>query len=177
MAVVVAATSRRFDEMPGIEDEVASTDRVLTVALLGALVVQLVLGTILRHTNELLMLHMTMAALVTALVLACGVRAWGLRGNLRPFRRSGIAVLHVVVLQIALGVVALIFWKRATGETTVPNAVLVRSAVLTTAHQVNGALLLASAAVLAAWTWRLVLPANSRDASAEKNPAQGPGLN
>ena len=157
MAVVVVVTSRAFDEMPRIENESSSTDRVLTGALVGSLLIQLIFGTVLRHLNELLMLHMTMAALVTVLVLACGVRAWGLHGKVRPLRRSGMAVLAIVVLQIALGVTALVFWRREPGVTTA------RSAVLTTAHQVNGALLLASAAVLAVWTWRVLAPVKSPD--------------
>ncbi len=150
MALLATVTSRGFRDMATKESEGASIDRTMTAGLVGSLVLQLILGTIVRHTDYLLLLHITIAALVTLLVLACGVRAWGLHGELKPLRRSGIAVLMIMLLQITLGVLAVVFWTGATGETTEG------SALLTTAHQVNGAMLLACSTVLCVWTWQLL---------------------
>jgi cytochrome c oxidase assembly protein subunit 15 len=152
MATLIAVTSRRFLTLSRHETRVVSTDRTLTAALVVSLLGQLVLGTIVRHTSNLVLLHITMAALVTSLTLACGFRAWGLYGNIRPFRTLGLALLAVVALQLALGILALIFWNGSTGTITTT------SVLLTTAHQINGALLLALAAALTAWTWHILTP-------------------
>jgi cytochrome c oxidase assembly protein subunit 15 len=148
MATLVAVTSRNFQTLPRLHAKAASTDRLFTLALVAALLLQLVLGTILRHTSDLLLLHITMAAFVTVLTLACGFRSWGLYGSIRPLRTTGLALLAVVCLQIALGILALTFWNGSGG------AITTTSVLLTTAHQVNGALFLATAAALTAWTWK-----------------------
>jgi cytochrome c oxidase assembly protein subunit 15 len=148
MATLVVVTARRFHTLPRANAPAATTDRTLTASLLLTLLIQLVLGTILRHTSELLILHITMAAFVTFLTLACGFRSWGLYNTIRPLRNTGLALLLIVCLQITLGILALIFWNGADGLITTT------SVLLTTAHQVNGALLLATAAALTAWTWK-----------------------
>jgi cytochrome c oxidase assembly protein subunit 15 len=150
MAVFAAATSGGFRTMEKKISDVAGTDRFLTLAFIGALVVQLILGAVLRHRDELVLLHISMAVIVTALAVMCGFRAWGLHGTMRPLHRMGLMVLCVVVLQLVLGVLALSLW---TGNA---KAAPLASALFTTLHQMNGAVLLASAAVLAAWTWRLL---------------------
>ena len=148
MGVMAAVTGRGFYTMERVETGGASSDRALTVGLVGAMGGQLILGATLRHRNEGVLVHITMAVMVTVLVMTCGFRAWGLHGGIRPLHRLGVAVLLVVFLQLVLGVMALVFWTGNAKDAPL------RSAIFTTLHQMNGADLLAVCAVLAVWTWR-----------------------
>ncbi|MGN6371002.1 MAG: COX15/CtaA family protein [Phycisphaerae bacterium] len=154
MAVLAAATGRSFYTTEPRRVAGASSDRGLTALLVAAMAVQLTLGALVRHENGggYVMIHITMAVMVSVLILACGFRSWGLHGDVRPLRRWGIGIMWVVLLQLILGVLALTLWAG-----NVKNAPI-QSAVSTTLHQMNGALLLATSAVLAMWTWRLLKP-------------------
>jgi len=133
----------------------AQTDRVFAGALVFALVVQLVLGAVQRHTDQGLMIHITMAALVVGLGLSAGVRAWGLYGDVPVLSRLGTWLLSVLGVQVLLGIGALIaVTARAAGSPDRPWQVAV-----TTAHQTTGALLLATTVLLLVWLVRLVRPA------------------
>jgi cytochrome c oxidase assembly protein subunit 15 len=155
MACFAALTSRAYLATPPTTTPAASTDRTFTLALTLSLILQLFLGALLRHKDALVMMHITMAVLVTFLVLACGFRAWGMSAHIRPIKNTGLLLMALVALQITLGILALIF--RATPDTLPTTA----SALITTAHQANGALLLATAATLTTWTWRLLKPTNT----------------
>ncbi len=153
MAVQVAINMPGFRTRRGEIFAGAAMDRGVTLLLTCLLVLQLMLGAMLRHEDKMLFEHITMAALVLFAVLTAGARAWGLHANRRPIYRAGIGILIVVLLQITLGVLALVF--RSGPDNTPTTA----GALLTTAHQANGALLLALSAVLTLWTWRLLKPA------------------
>jgi hypothetical protein len=74
-----AATSRHWRSAPAPERVSAvAGDRTLQATLVGALVVQLVLGAIQRHLAQGLIIHITLAAFVTIMAIAVGARAWGL---------------------------------------------------------------------------------------------------
>jgi cytochrome c oxidase assembly protein subunit 15 len=169
MAVLAASTSRMFYTLPVTETPAASSDRALTVALLGCLIVQLILGATLRHEGSGVMLHISMATIVSVMVLACGFRAWGLHGHLRPLYRTSVAMMAIVGVQLTLGVLALVFWTGNAKDAPT------HSAIITTLHQMNGALLLATGAVLAAWTWRLLKPvaANSVELAGGREHVSG----
>ena len=152
MMVLVAETSERFFVLQAVETAGASSDRLMTAGLVGAMVVQLILGATVRHRNEGVLVHITMAVMVTVLVLACGFRAWGVHGGIRPLHKLGVGILVIVFVQLVLGVLALVLW---TGNA---RTALLTSAVFTTLHQMNGALLLAACAALAVWTWRMLKP-------------------
>jgi len=161
MAVMAAVTSRNFHTLHPRTTPAASSDRSLTLLLLFAMIIQLTLGATVRHENQgsVVLIHITMAVFVSVLVLACGFRAWGLHGNLRPLRRLGLAIMAVVLLQLILGVAALVLWKGNAKDAPI------ESALVTTLHQMNGALLLATTALLTTWTWRLLLPTPSSSSS------------
>ena len=80
----------------------------------------------------------------------CGLRAVAIFSRIGPMRRAGIGLMIVVAIQLILGVIALVFRKPIT-QTQVDFG----TALVTTLHQSNGALLLAVATGLAAWTLRL----------------------
>jgi len=152
MVLLAVVSTRRFDELPQKTAATARHDRTLTAVFLLALLAQIMLGALVRHINAMVLVHVSMAAIVALLALTAGFRAVTLQAE-KPLRRAGLAVLILVGVQLLLGIIALAL-RPAPGDQ--PTAL---AALLTTAHQANGALLLAATATLTLWTWRLMLPA------------------
>ncbi len=137
---------------PGAAFRSASTDRTLSVVLAGALVFQLTLGATLRQRGVNLLTHISMAVAVLVLALAAGLRAWGLAGRPPLLVRLGKALMVVVVLQVLLGIGALI----AVGSSPGPASAGPLRAALATPHQTLGAVLLGLAVAFSLWTHRLL---------------------
>jgi cytochrome c oxidase assembly protein subunit 15 len=149
-----------------------TTDRVLGLALVIVLIVQLVLGALARHFTWALDImryglnvdparlaaigrwalntHTAVAVFVVLLGIGVGVRAWGLYVRVPILSRLGATLLVLLAVQVALGVAAFIV---AGGDSPQhrPKALAV---AITTAHQVTGAALLACAVALALWVHR-----------------------
>jgi len=134
-----------------------STDRTLSAWLVALLIVQLVLGAILRHIAGGLHMHITLAVVVVLLTVACGSRAWGLHADRPVLPRIGRWMLALVGVQVVLGIAAL----AVTGITAVAKAPGTADVVITGLHQLVGAVLLASAVMLLVWNHRLLSPADS----------------
>lgn len=155
VSLAVLVTSSWESGKPPRPSPRAGTERYLSIGLVAVLVVQLVLGAVLRHTQTGLLVHISMAALVLGVVLAAGVRAWGLHGLEEPvLRRFGLALLILGGLQLILGVAALAVVVSQGEETAISGT----RALVRTAHQVNGALLLGTGMALALWVRRLLTP-------------------
>ena len=132
---------------------------------------QLIIGAIYRHltsdleyepsrTTPLLMGHIAMAALVALLAVVNGIRGW--MDDQPIMRRLGLAMLVIVTLQLALGVVATVLVVQVHPDGIIPRS----EVVFTSMHQANGALLLCTAVLMAAWTHRLTTAPASRLQSA-----------
>lgn len=143
----------------------AETDRVLTALLVGVLLLQTLLGTLVRQVDMLFFTHIAFGAMVAVVCVGVGVRAWGIHPNLAVLRRGGIALMLLVFLQINLGIVSVIFRTPPVGKS--PTAEMLATsdsdllmaplpALITTVHQSTAAILLGLAVLLAVWTWRLV---------------------
>ena len=157
MIVALQATLARtwIETAPPKASLSASTDRVLTVVLIGLVLLQLTLGALVRHdVRTALQIHIAGAAVVLMFSLMVGVRAWGLHEGLPVLPKLGTALLVMVGIQLLLGVAALVVTQSAAPEKKL-NGLEVAIATL---HQVGGALLLATAVALAAWTRRLLTP-------------------
>lgn len=155
----------------GDASSVKSNARLRTLAhvLLGALVIQLAFGAATRHFPPPARgWHSTISHVVFALVvttLAVIVGAWGKRlrdqaaPGTRVLSRLAPALIHAVGLQLVLGTLALwavlVYGKTPLAPETTTKPLVV---VLTTLHQLNGALLIALAAVVLVWA-RRVIPA------------------
>jgi heme A synthase len=110
------------------------------------------LGALVRQrVDSLVLVHITLAAFVALLALTCAFRAIALHGGQVPLKRTGIAIIMFLGVQLMLGVVALAL-RPSTPQAVKTTA----SALWTTAHQANGALLLALCAVLYLWCRRLL---------------------
>lgn len=139
-----------------------ATQRKIKMALplVAVLLVQLSLGAIARHlsTDETplhmaAMIHMTLAIFVGVKAIVVGVQA-RTSAECHPWIQTlGAVIVGTVVLQILLGVAAMV-GVLLEGEK--PTAM---SALAATAHQANGALLLGAAGALWIWSKRpLLLP-------------------
>jgi cytochrome c oxidase assembly protein subunit 15 len=168
-ALVVLAVSSSSawlsDQRPTAKPS-AGTDHTMGVVLVVAICIQIAVGSLFRHLQPepgvqrslllgLLHGHSFFGALLVLVVaLFCGLRGWGLYGALPPVRRAGLGLLYVVILQVALGIAAFIVVPQ--GPRDAEAAIPVVEVVLTTLHQANGAVLLATALALVAWQRRLL---------------------
>jgi heme a synthase len=166
--LVVAAVllSRRWESRDGCSNRPgASTDRLFTVLLAVLVLVQTLLGVLLRQLNVLLLVHITVATLVVLVGMGAAMRAWGLNPTLAALRRGGVLLMWLILLQIVLGIVSVVFRTPSVDKSPsdvqlqarhgeLPNATL--PALVTTCHQTNAAAMLGVAVVLALWTWRFV---------------------
>jgi predicted RND superfamily exporter protein len=109
---------------------------------------------------------------VLILAVITGAHATSRAGSIRPMRFFGKALIHGVGLQFALGIAALVVVLIRT-DASIP----VYEVAITSAHQAIGALILASASMLAAWSLRLVAaPASAAETAVTPSstaPASG----
>lgn len=153
MVALAALTTRRWREAPPPQARGgAGLDRRLAAILLGALVLQLVLGAVLRHADALLYAHISLAALVLGVGMVLGARLNLRYRDLPTLRRLGHAAMHAVAVQFIIGFVAL-YARGLTEAAGRPHALDV---VITTCHQALGALLIATAVLAVLWTRRLL---------------------
>jgi cytochrome c oxidase assembly protein subunit 15 len=150
----------------------AGTHLLLSRVLVGVLLVQLVLGAIQRHLDRGLLIHVAIAVVVVLLGLAVGVPASGRYRGLAPVDTLGRALLALLTVQVTLGVLAL-FATLSLPEGQHPAE---WQALLTTAHQATGAILLACAVTLMLWSHRRLVPARAGVAAGEPTdvPTGGP---
>ena len=168
LILMAQATSTAWvsDRAPTVAPRVGA-DRALTTALVAVIVFQITLGTMYRHlqpvpdapTGALMGIlhgHSFVGSLgVVLLVLICGVRAWGLYAGEPIVRRAGVALIHTMILQVILGVVSFVVVPK--GPRGPEDDITFVEVGFTTAHQVTGAVLLATAVALVAWERRLVV--------------------
>ena len=132
----------------------AGVDRVLPIITLVVLVIQIAIGADIRHMNhaDQLMTHITVGTLFLGLAIFTGVRAWGQHPELRMIRRRGVGLIHLTIVQILLGIVALIAGALSTKQPTFGQAVLF------TLHQAFGALLVAWTVNVMLWNRKVLKP-------------------
>ena len=164
-ARVMKNITAECDEYAGEAALPNETDVFLASLLVLAILGQTLLGTLVRQMDVGLMIHLSLAMLVAMLAILVGTRLWGLYPHIAVFARGGLALMSVVILQLILGGISLVF--RTPPATASPSAQQLQvqadalrpavHAILTTAHQTTAAILLAIAAGLAFWTWRLLV--------------------
>lgn len=148
MAAVATRAWRQASAVPA-----GRLDHNLSAWLLGGVLLQLTLGSILRHTDAALHLHITLAVVVIGLGVFLGSRL-ALKHPARPvLPRLGNALLYGLAAQFILGFGALFARNLSTPGNPHPADVAV-----TTVHQALGALILAMAVLAALWTRRLLQP-------------------
>jgi heme A synthase len=162
--------SKSFVDADPDDETIIAAKRARTILLLTflTLVVQLTLGAVTRHLNSshAMMAHMGFSFLATVLVIVGGamcIRTGKAHPSARPIRPFG-GVLHgLVVLQFTLGFAVLgLAWQGNDAPELVTPETLSEAqpikavpALVTTAHHINGALLLAAATGAMIWSFKL----------------------
>jgi cytochrome c oxidase assembly protein subunit 15 len=154
---LAVATARAWEHGPEVQfHSGASSDRALTRILLLLILVQLWLGAMLRHYNSMMIVHISMAVVVALVALAVGVRAWGIHIQNRRLSQGGVWLMFLVVLQIVIGLVALLVRDYEAKERSAMHS------YTTTLHQANGAALLLVTTYMTFWTTRLLKQPTTR---------------
>lgn len=156
IAVAIAIFTGRtwVEEVPQVELDVRRPSLVtLTLLSIFVLYVQLVLGAMFRHRGLSWWPHVVHAALVAIVLTWTSVRALSLYSKIEAVRRPAVTMISLLVAQLLLGFLAFltrVAWGRDAVQPELPMV------VSTVAHVAVGALLLATAVVLAIQVWRHV---------------------
>ena len=156
IAVTIALFSGRrwIEEHPAVAFDARRPSLIaLTQLSILALYIQLFLGGMFRHHGMSWWPHVVNAAAVAVILTWTAVRALSLYSEIEEVRRPAITMLSLMVAQLCLGFAAFItrvMWGRDAAQPETPMI------VSTVAHVATGALLLATAVVLAIQVWRHV---------------------
>src|SRR5581483_8270770 len=156
IAVCIAMfTGRRWvEEVPRVEfDTRRPTLITLTILSIFVLYVQLILGAMFRHHGMSWWPHVFNAGTVAVVLTWTAVRAITVYSKIDAIRRPAITLVSLLVAQLCLGFAAFltrVAWGRDAVQPELPMI------ITTVAHVAVGALLLATAVVLAIQVWRHV---------------------
>jgi cytochrome c oxidase assembly protein subunit 15 len=170
VAIAVFTGQRWIEEQPRVElDRRRPSLFTLTMLSIFVLYVQLVLGAMFRHHGLSWWPHVANAVVVSFVLAWTAVRALTVYSHIEAVRRPAIAMLSLVIAQLYLGFTAFltrVAWGRNAVQPELPMV------MATVAHVAVGALLLATAVILAIQVWRHVpvafeehVPQAQRDAS------------
>ncbi len=148
--------------------------RIMATAMLHTLIVQLLLGAMARHfrgSNHPVWAHIAFSLLVVAFASMAGAAASSIRGpgGLRLMRQWAIWLAPIAGIQFLIGWGAF-FARGKTIEAADPLEALIR-----TAHQANGAILLAVATATFVWARWLARGVKAQEAGPPAHePAKSP---
>lgn len=171
IAVSIALfTGRKWvEEVPRVEIDPRHPS-LLTLSLLSIFVlyVQLVLGGMFRHHGMTWWPHVAHSAIVAVVLTWTAIRSLSVYSKIEAIRKSAIIMLSLLITQLCLGFAAFltrVAWGRDSVQPEIPMV------IATVAHVAVGALLLATAVVLAIQVWRHVPVAfEERVPGAERTP-------
>jgi cytochrome c oxidase assembly protein subunit 15 len=171
IAVSIAMfTGRRWiQEQPEVEfDSLRPSLVTLTLLSIFVLYVQLILGAMFRHHGMSWWPHVLNAVLVAIVLTWTAVRALSLYSHIDAVKRPAIIMRSLMVGQLCLGFLAFltrVAWGRDAVQPELPMV------ISTVSHVAVGALLLATAVILAIQVWRHVPVAfEERVPSPERKP-------
>ena len=156
IAVTIAVfTGRRWvEEVPQVElDSRRPSLITLTLLSIFVLYVQLILGAMFRHHGMSWWPHVVNAPVVALVLTWTAIRALAMYAKIEAVRRPAIMLLALLITQLCLGFAAFltrVAWGRDAVQPEFPMV------ISTVAHVAVGALLLATAVVLAIQVWRHV---------------------
>ena len=172
IAVIIAVfTGRRWvEEQPRVEfDQRRPSLFTLTLLSIFVLYVQLILGGMFRHHGMSWWPHLLNAIVVSFVLAWTAVRALTVYSSLEAVRRPAVLMLSLLITQLCLGFMAFLTRVAWGHDSIQPELPMVISTVV---HVAVGALLLATAVVLAIQVWRHVPVAfEERVPSPERNPS------
>jgi len=152
VAIAVFTGQKCVEEQPRVEfDHRRPSLFILTLLSIFVLYVQLILGAMFRHHGLSWWPHVLHAVVVSFVLAWTAVRALTVYSNIEAIRRPAIVMLSLVIAQLCLGFTAFltrVSWGRDAVQPELPMV------ISTVAHVAVGALLLASAVILAIQVWR-----------------------
>src|SRR6201997_1383874 len=171
VAIAVFTGQKWVEEQPRVEfDSRRPSLFTLTLLSIFVLYVQLILGAMFRHHGLSWWPHVVHAVVVSFVLAWTAVRALTVYAQIEDIRRPAITMLSLVIAQLCLGFTAFltrVAWGRDAVQPELPMV------MATVAHVAVGALLLATAVILAIQVWRHApvafeerLPQAQRDVSA-----------
>lgn len=156
IAVCIALfTGRQWvEEVPRIEfDPRKPSLQSLTLLSIFVLYVQLILGAMFRHHGMNWLPHLLNAGVVSFVLAWTSIRVLSQYARIAAVRQPAVMMLSLLIAQLGLGFVAFltrVAWGKDAVQPELPMV------VSTVAHVAGGALLLATAVVLAIQVWRHV---------------------
>ncbi|HSB74705.1 MAG TPA: COX15/CtaA family protein [Terriglobales bacterium] len=162
VVVLALVTSRGWTQAPPLQLPESHRLSLITLATLaaGSVYIQLILGAGFRHSGIKLLPHLVSAVVVTVLVLWTITRVLASYGSVAALRRPAVALMALLVTQLGLGFAAYLTRVQWGQQAVQPEMPMV---VSTVAHVAVGALVLASAVVLALQTWRHMRPTQEQE--------------
>jgi cytochrome c oxidase assembly protein subunit 15 len=156
IAVAIAMfTGRKWvEEVPEVELDTRRPSLItLTLLSIFVLYVQLILGAMFRHHGMDWWEHVLNAPVVAIVLTWTAIRALSLYSKIEAVKRPAIILLSLLITQLCLGFVAFmtrVEWGKDAAQPELPMV------ISTVAHVAVGALLLATAVILAIQVWRHV---------------------
>jgi cytochrome c oxidase assembly protein subunit 15 len=156
IAVVIALFTGRqwIEEVPRVELDTRRPSLItLTLLSISVLYVQLIVGAMFRHHGMSWWPHVMNAPVVALVLTWTSIRALFLYSKIEAIRRPAVIMLALLIAQLCLGFLAFVMrvaWGRDAVQPELPMV------ISTVAHVAVGALLLATAVVLAIQVWRHV---------------------
>ena len=154
VAMAVFTGQRWVEEVPRVEyDQRRPSLFTLTLLSIFVLYVQLLLGAMFRHHGLSWWPHVLNAVVVSFVLAWTAVRALTLYSKIEAIRKPAVVMLSLVIAQLCLGFTAFLTRVEWGKDSVQPELPMVISTVT---HVAVGALLLATAVILAIQVWRHV---------------------
>jgi cytochrome c oxidase assembly protein subunit 15 len=154
VAIAVFTGQRWVEEQPRVEFDYNRPSLVtLTLLSIFVLYVQLILGGMFRHHGMSWWPHVANALIVAFVLTWTAIRALSIYSRIDAVKKPAIILLGLLITQLCLGFLAFltrVAWGRDAAQPEMPMI------VSTVAHVAVGALLLATAVILAIQVWRHV---------------------
>jgi heme a synthase len=154
VAMAMFTGKRWVEESPRVEfDERRPSLFTLTLLSMFVLYVQLVLGAMFRHHGLSWWPHVANAVVVSFVLAWTAIRALTAYPQIEAVRRPAVLLVSLLIAQLCLGFTAFltrVMWGRDAVQPELPMV------ISTVAHVAVGALLLATAVILAIQVWRHV---------------------
>ena len=172
MVALCVLTGRPWNDSSALRDDPARLRRG-SAAMLAMIYAQIVVGAWFRHyrTMPALWAHGLFAIVVLGSALALSVAVVRAGPSARPLRPSALALGGLASAQVVLGIAALLFLLPFGGN---PRAPTLWQAMIRTAHQTNGALLLGSSVVLTLRAFRLLSASTTTVPAPRLEPQSAP---
>jgi cytochrome c oxidase assembly protein subunit 15 len=163
VVVLTVVTGRDWVTAPSAGTTQQGRPALTTLATLAAasVYVQLILGAGFRHSGIKLLPHLISAVVVTTLVLWTITRVLTSHASVDSLRRPAILLMALLITQLGLGFAAYLTRVQWGQDAVQPALPMVISTV---AHVAVGALVLATAVVVAMQSWRHAAKAPQQEA-------------